>query len=735
MTISARPLNLLRASVPLGCAVALLLFAVLAAPAGAVVTKVGSVTVGLQPNDESFLLDGPFKRNELNEAEEEPEPFTFANAAGNPVVHGSNVYAIYWDPTDRYHGDWQEIIDGFLHNAAGEANSLRNLFAVDEQYTDQTNVPAYNRISFRGAYTDTTAYPIALQCSDPHPLHEYARYQTKAIACLTDTQMQTELQSFITSHSLPRGMNTIYYLLTPPGVTVCLDAGGASGHCSDFAQSSEEEELHLSEAASAPGLFHVFEGESYEHGFCSYHSDINPDLTTTGDANTVLYGVIPWTAGGLGDGQLAARDETKSFYCQDGGFNPGSKPIEQHEELKKRVIQEPNQVPCPSVDGFCDAGLADLIVNQIGAEQQDIVTNPLLNAWQDKTGKEATDECRNYFEPPLAGSYTANPESGVGTLADQLINGRYYYINGTFNRAGLLLNYPGHACLNAVALDPKFTSPENVASGEAVGFDGMESTVSLGAATTFAEGKPKNNYATFTWNFGDGSPAVTGYAPGAEVCPEPWLPPCAASVFHTYTYGGTYPVSLTVTDVAGNQASVINSVTVIGPPPPAPEPPAGSGGSSGTTGSGSTTSGSTGAGASTSGTGSTGTVASAPVATATILSRSLKTAARKGLAVGYSVNEQVTGRFEVMLSRGVAKRLGIAGASAAGLSAQVVIAKAILITTKAGRGKLVIHFSKKTAGRLLRSHKVTLTLRLVVRNAASHSPTSATVVSAATLAH
>jgi hypothetical protein len=107
--------------------------------------------------------------------------------------------------------------------------------------------------------------------------------------------------------------------------------------------------------------------------------------------------------------------------------------------------------------------------------------------------------------------------------------------------------------------------------------------------------------------------------------------------------------------------------------------------------------------------------------------------------VRYSVNEQVAGRFEVLLSRSVAKRLGIGGASAtgmpAGAPAQVVIAKAILITTKAGRGTVVIHFTKKTTAGLLRSHKLTFTLRLIVHNAASRSPASTTVVTAATLSH
>ena len=71
---------------------------------------------------------------------------------------------------------------------------------------------------------------------------------------------------------------------------------------------------------------------------------------------------------------------------------------------------------CPSSDGTCDLGLADLIINQIATEQQNIVTDPLLNAWQDPTGHEATDECRNFFAPTLGGTVTAKEGTFGGNV-------------------------------------------------------------------------------------------------------------------------------------------------------------------------------------------------------------------------------------------------------------------------------------------------------------------------------
>jgi hypothetical protein len=193
-------------------------------------------------------------------------------------------------------------------------------------------------------------------------------------------------------------------------------------------------------------------------------------------------------------------------------------------------------------------------------------------------------------------------------------------------------------------------------------------------------------------------------------------------------------VTLTVTDVGGNTASVTHQVTVDGPGPPVKEQASENAGQTTASSSGSSGSSSTGA---------TGTSAPAPapvpnpVAADAVVSQSLRNTLRKGLVVRYSVNEQVAGHFEVLLNRAVARRLGIGGAPAvdlpAGYPPELVVAKAILITTKGGRSAVDIQFSKRTAARLGRLSKVSLILRLVVRNAASSSPATTTVLSTVTL--
>jgi len=690
----------------------------IAPSAGAVVTPVGGTTVGLQPRTE-VLGEG--------------SPETFANESGNAILSATSVYAVFWDPTDvfHHHHEWLTKIDHFFQQMGAASGDTSTVFGPLAQYRDRANSQAAYSTVFKGSYSDTTKYPAG-ECTDPEPLF------TGAKTCLTDAQLREQLQSFIAGHSLPKGMNTVYYVVTPPGVTVCIDAGAT--HCSDYKVSAGEEAKEERKSAS------------YKDSFCSYHSDINPDAAAEGDGNTVLYAAIPWTAGTLGNGYetSSAHMYAQGYDCQDGGWNPtehsekreipheASK--EEEEILKKekgtaeeraalierRQLEGPHQEE-PNQEGQGESadyspGLADLIINQIAEEQVNTVTDPLLNAWQDSEGHEVTDECRDVFAATagpsggeIGGSVTAEKYTYAGTLFNQLIGDNNYYLNNVFN-------FASGTCVGGVGLVARFTAPNPVNVNEIVGFDGIESAVSLFKGELFGpSGPPSTTYATFHWSFGDGTEA-SGFAPDAPPCEAPWLSPCAGSAFHSYQYGGKYKVKLTITDVGGNVGVVEHEVTVNGPAPPSSEPAA--------QGSGQATPGGAGAAAGT-------PAVPAPIATAAIVSRTLHNAIRKGLVVRYSVNEQVAGHFEVLLSRSEARRLGISGYPATGLPVgsppELVIAKAILVTTKGGRNTVNILFSKRTAARLGRAHKVSLMLRLVVRNADSKSPTTTTVVSLVTL--
>jgi hypothetical protein len=718
--------RLARALAPLSAAVVMISLALGASPAGAIVTPVKTglttTTVGLQPRT-TVLREG--------------EPKSFANESGHVVLHGSNVYAIYWDPQNVFHHEWLVRIDTFFQRMGATSGQLSVGLASLSQYRDRSNTGAAYQTVFKGAYSDTAKYPGG-ECADPN-----AAFTKKPIVCLTDAQVREQLQSFISSHGLPKGMNSIFYVLTPPGVSVCVDA--TATRCSDFKVSASEETKEERESVS------------YKESFCSYHSAISPTNEVSGDENTVLYAVIPWSAGTEGASALepARRVYKDAFDCQDGGWNPEkheenrekAKELSKSEEetlatgkpeekakLEKRIalegahVQEPNQEGKGELGDYAP-GLADLIVNQIIEQQANTVTNPLLNAWQDSQGKEATDECRDQFASTagpsggvIAGSVTAEEHTEAGTLSNTELsspelNGGSYYLNNVFSLAGK----ESGGCVGGVGLVPRFTSPNPVKSSQIVAFDGMESSVSLLEGEAFGpSGPPTKTYATFSWNFGDGTPEVKGFAPGAPLCEAPWLSPCAASAFHSYQYGGTYTVSLTVTDVGGNVGSVTHAVTVQGPTAPSPAAAAGAGAG-------------TGSSAPTVPVGSGAGGKHPPTVAAAVSSHSLRTALRKGLSVRYLVSERVTGRFEVLLAKSIANRIGLHGPAVSGLAAgtppQVEVGKAFLVTNAGGRNSVTIKFSKSVAAHLKRLHGVSLMLRVIVRNAQG----TATVLSTVTL--
>jgi hypothetical protein len=408
--------------------------------------------------------------------------------------------------------------------------------------------------------------------------------------------------------------------------------------------------------------------------FCSYHSYVSVEGVT------VLYAVEPTTGG--------ARTA-----CQDGSG----------------ILEKPNLSP------------ADIFVNGLAAQLIATTTDPLLTGWHDSEisgGNEVPDKCRNEFLPLPQGGTT------VGKEFNQTIRGAHYYLNDEFNQAAIYDPFPGNPCLNEVTVAPRFTASNTVHSEEEVTFNASESYVDLGIVK-------------YNWDFGDGTTAEVdcqghtpsaGYHP-AECTTSPGVesPNPVASMKHSYTYGGTYPVTLKVTDDGGNEAAFTEPVAVQGPAREAPAtggavaaPPA----QAGASGSGAAA-----------GTRPVKPIVS-PVATQAAVSRSLRSVLRHGLVVRYSVSEQVVGRFEVLLASSTARRIGLHGSAATGLAAgtpaQLVIGKAILVTTKGGRSNVAIQFDKKTAARLGRLRHVSLMLRLVVRNAGNQR---VTVLSTVTLSH
>jgi hypothetical protein len=290
------------------------------------------------------------------------------------------------------------------------------------------------------------------------------------------------------------------------------------------------------------------------------------------------------------------------------------------------------------------------LVSPLSQAEIAAIVNPGLNGWfNNTTGDEINDDgCVGFGEnldSVTVGTSSQNP----------------YLLQREFNNAGVIESDPNALeCLPLVNLEPQFVVPSAVDQGDTVELDGSTTVSSLIV--------PKANYA---WNFGDGT---TGVGP---------------SVVHTYTTGGTYNVTLTVTDRGGNVATLTQTIQVLGAagqtvtPPPA-QASSGGGGVS-----------------------AAGTALSVRLQ---MLPQSLKAVLRSGISIRVSSNQPASGIASVSITRAAAKRAHIK----VGRGPTVVIGLGTVSSITAGTVNLHLHLSAKTAAKLRHLGRVTLTVRLAL---------------------
>jgi hypothetical protein len=168
---------------------------------------------------------------------------------GGPVLHANTAYVIYWQPpgaagVSAFPSGYQQAINDYFTRVAQDAAAAArtNVYAVATQYRDANGAAAAYGSSFSATadtYLATDPLPAPdSNCSDPH----YA-------ACVTDAQIQHEIDAVATRNHWPRGVGSIFFLATPPGlgscivgdITTCFNGGG--GFCAyhgDFASASGE---------------------------------------------------------------------------------------------------------------------------------------------------------------------------------------------------------------------------------------------------------------------------------------------------------------------------------------------------------------------------------------------------------------------------------------------------------------------------------------------------------------
>lgn len=296
------------------------------------------------------------------------------------------------------------------------------------------------------------------------------------------------------------------------------------------------------------------------------------------------------------------------------------------------------------------------LVSPLSQAQIATITNPELTGWSALDGSEINDNrgCKPLgplFDTVTVGASSQNP----------------YVLQREFNNAGVIETDPNAlACTPNVVLMPTFVVPSAINQGDVVQFDGSTSPSTLIV--------PRAGYA---WDFGDKTAAV------------------GPSVEHSYTKGGTYTVTLTLTDRGGNVRSLTHAISVLGPTGQVVAPPPTAGGPNGT---------------------SPGLHVKLQ-----LLPESLKALLRRGVSLKVTANEAADGIASISIARATAKHAHIA----AGRGPAVVIGRGTVKGVINGTIGLRLRLSKTVAAKIRRLGHVTLTISLTLLD---HSGDKQTVV-------
>ncbi len=169
------------------------------------------------------------------------------------MLHSNRTHVIFWAPagsTLAFDPGYQSLVETFLTDVAADSHKTTNVYGLSGQYSDRSGPAAYDS-TYGGAVTATDPLP-ANGCTEP-PMTGPGWS-----VCLSDAQLESEIERVIASDQLPTLGRDVYFLVMPDGMGSCTDSSSSS--CA------------LGGSVS---------------GYCGYHSE-TPD--------GIVYAVIPYNA-------------------------------------------------------------------------------------------------------------------------------------------------------------------------------------------------------------------------------------------------------------------------------------------------------------------------------------------------------------------------------------------------------------------------------------------------------
>jgi hypothetical protein len=142
-----------------------------------------------------------------------------------PVLSTNRTHVIFWQPGhSRFAFDqgYRPLVERFLTDVAAASHSTSVVFALTGQYTDSAGRAAAYASRYGGAVLDTDPLPPS-QCTEP-PVAGPGW-----TTCLTDRELQAEIEHVVRIRHLPTTQRDVYFLVTPKGVGSCMGAAATSG--------------------------------------------------------------------------------------------------------------------------------------------------------------------------------------------------------------------------------------------------------------------------------------------------------------------------------------------------------------------------------------------------------------------------------------------------------------------------------------------------------------------------
>jgi len=161
---------------------------------------------------------------------------------GGPVLHSNRTHVIFWQPSGSgltFDPGYESLVETFLVNVAADSRRPTSVYGLTGQYGDGFGPAAYD-----------SAYGGAVVASDQLPPNGCVEPPVSGpgwTVCLTDSQLQTEIQHVVRTDRLPTNGGNVYFLVTPRGLGSCTDTsstscalgGSVTGYCGYHSQSSD----------------------------------------------------------------------------------------------------------------------------------------------------------------------------------------------------------------------------------------------------------------------------------------------------------------------------------------------------------------------------------------------------------------------------------------------------------------------------------------------------------------